>query len=875
MIKLSKLNKYYFKNKPNEIHVLNDISLEFEDKGFVTILGPSGSGKSTLLNVIGGLDNAKGKICYEDLDLNKISIAKMDEYRNKNIGYIFQNYNLIHELSVYENIKLQLDLVGVTDPEEVETRINNSLKVVGMDKYKRRMVTALSGGQQQRVAIARALVKGSKVIIADEPTGNLDTKNSLEVMNLLKILSKRCLIVLVTHNPEYAYHYADRIIKLKDGVIIEDSINENTDSLLDTNSSNSIYLDQFTSNKNDNIEVFTKNNEKIKLRIIFDGVNLYIENNTDAVIKIIGDDTDKVLVEKTPETKELELKDKTEVDFSVVENNKSFKNRVRSLSSQIKNSFLNFFFTKGKSLLLNLSFFLIGFILCVCACFLSYSTYIEESVLENDPVEALRIFPSELGKENEYGVTFNYEELQQIVETDNGISSLVDKYDRPTFRYTFIGQRQILMDLKDNCYMTTPSMIGYDIDLKGNEMVISDVVADLLITYLKNLGFTKYSDLIGLEMHAAFGNVLNQNIIIKDVIDLDNKTFLVSEFLFYSYRTVPRDDKIKYGYLGEGKVLPNLITNDEKKDDTAQPIYVSKNLEKVYYDNKHNDVLGYFDSEDFEVVFPNKWSYVRYLSELQFIGGRPLPYDGTEIIEGNAPVNRREIALPNFMKDVYKIGSEYTLRNAAYKVTGYFDYEKSYIENVFTTEVDAYLERLSYVYQSGKGELKDSIDFYVTDKEKAMEYFKECGYNSYFVKDYVLKDATISKQEASKIAIVISLVIVVVMILFIFFISRSRMLKKVYTIGVYRALGSNKSKIIGKYVIDGIVMATCTAVLGFIIMYAFSIFGSKYLPGLTFDIKYFFLIIIGIYLVMVGAFILPVHLLLRRTPIEILVKYDI
>ena len=419
MIKLSKLNKYYFKNKPNEIHVLNDISLEFEDKGFVTILGPSGSGKSTLLNVIGGLDNAKGKICYEDLDLNKISINKMDEYRNKNIGYIFQNYNLIHELSVYENIKLQLDLVGVTDPEEVETRINNSLKVVGMDKYKRRIVTALSGGQQQRVAIARALVKGSKVIIADEPTGNLDTKNSLEVMNLLKILSKRCLIVLVTHNPEYAYHYADRIIKLKDGIIIEDSINENTDSLLDTNSSNSIYLDQFVSNKNDNIEVFTKNNEKIKLRIVFDGVNLYIENNTDAVIKIIGDDTDKVLVEKTPETKELELQEKTDVDFSVIETNRSFKKRVHSLSSQIKNSFLNFFFTKGKSLLLNLSFFLIGFILCVCACFLSYSTYIEESVLENDPVEALRIFPSELGKENEYGVTFNYEELQQIVETDN------------------------------------------------------------------------------------------------------------------------------------------------------------------------------------------------------------------------------------------------------------------------------------------------------------------------------------------------------------------------------------------------------------------------------------------------------------------------
>lgn len=875
MIKLSNINKYYFKNKPNEIHVLNNISLELDDKGFVTILGPSGSGKSTLLNVIGKLDNAKGDICYEGLDLNKISNFKTDEYRNKNIGYIFQNYNLIHEVSVYDNLKIQLDLVGITDPIEVENRINNSLKVVGMDKYKRRIVTALSGGQQQRVAIARALVKGSKVIIADEPTGNLDSKNSIEVMNLLKKLSKRCLIVLVTHNPEYANHYADRIIRLKDGVVIEDIKNNNSDSLLDSNFSNSLYLDQFNKNSQGDITIFSKDNKKINLRIVYDGVNIYIENNTDAIIKVIGEDTDKVLIEKTPESNELELTNKTEVDFSVIDSSRSFKQRLIKGIEKIKNGFLNFFFAKKKSLMLNLGFFLIGFILCVCACFLSYTTYVEESILVNDPVEAARVFPSELGNNPVYGPTFSLKELKEIITAEDSITGLVEKHDRPSFKYTFMGQRQIIMDMKDNCYLVNQDMLDLNFDLKGNEIVISDVVADLMVTYLKNMGVESYNDLIGLEFDATFSKALNNKVIIKDIVKLGNKTFIVSDYLFYSYRSVSEDDNIKYSFINPDTVMENLETNSIRIDGGSEPIYVSRNLSQVFYDNLFYDVLGYFDSNEFEVIFPTEQGYLKHLKQLQHIAARVLPYDGTEIIIGEVPIGKYDIVLPSILNQLYNVGDTYLISGYEFKITGFFDVEDYSIQNAYTSKEIAYLLRLEFMFASGDGELKESVDFYTTNFERTRQYFESCGYNSYFVKDYVLEDAVISKRQASQLAIIVSSVVIIVMILFIFFISRSRMLKSVYTIGVYRALGSNKSKIIGKYIIDGFVMATCTAVLGFVVMYSFSLFGSQYLPGLTFDFKYFLLIILGIYIVMIGAFILPVYLLLRKTPIEILVKYDI
>ena len=185
MIKITKLNKYFYRKKSNEIHVINDVSLTFPDNGLITILGESGSGKTTLLNVLGGLDDFyKGSIEFDDKAIHKYSWRTMDKIRNEKIGYIFQNYLLLPQRTVFDNLKILLNMYNISDKEK-EERIDYVLEAVGMLRYKKKNVTELSGGQQQRVAIARALIKSPSLILADEPTGNLDEKNTIQIMNII------------------------------------------------------------------------------------------------------------------------------------------------------------------------------------------------------------------------------------------------------------------------------------------------------------------------------------------------------------------------------------------------------------------------------------------------------------------------------------------------------------------------------------------------------------------------------------------------------------------------------------------------------------------------------------------------------------------
>lgn len=192
MIKLQNVNKYFNRHKKNEIHVINNVSLTLESTGLVAILGPSGSGKTTLLNAIGGLDKVnKGKIFINEEEITTFSTHKRDKIRNINIGYIFQDYKLVDDLSVFENIALVLKMIGIKDKKEINTRVEYVLNAVNMYRYRNRPAGMLSGGERQRVGIARAIVKDPEIIIADEPTGNLDSKNSLEIMNIIKAISKR------------------------------------------------------------------------------------------------------------------------------------------------------------------------------------------------------------------------------------------------------------------------------------------------------------------------------------------------------------------------------------------------------------------------------------------------------------------------------------------------------------------------------------------------------------------------------------------------------------------------------------------------------------------------------------------------------------
>ena len=249
MIKLEKIDKYFNRHKKNELHVINNTSLNLPNTGLVALLGSSGSGKTTLLNVIGGLDKVqKGKIYINDKRITKRSSHYVDKVRNLNVGYIFQNYHLIDNLTVFENVAIALKMIGIKNKEEISKRVNYVLKIVKIDRLKNRPASMLSGGEKQRVAIARAIVKDPNIILADEPTGNLDSQNTIEIMNIIKAISKNRLVILVTHEINLAKFYADRIIEIENGEIKNDYENAEENSL-DYKIDNKIYLARYINYK--------------------------------------------------------------------------------------------------------------------------------------------------------------------------------------------------------------------------------------------------------------------------------------------------------------------------------------------------------------------------------------------------------------------------------------------------------------------------------------------------------------------------------------------------------------------------------------------------------------------------------------------------
>ena len=222
MLELKKITKIYETNSFKQ-QALDEVSINFRKNEFVSILGPSGSGKTTLLNIIGGLDDyTNGDLIINGISTKKYTDRNWDTYRNHRIGFVFQNYNLIPHQTILSNVELALTLSGVSKNES-RKRAKEALNKVGLSDHINKKPNQLSGGQMQRVAIARALVNNPDILLADEPTGALDSKTSEQIMDLLKEVAKDRLVIMVTHNAELANQYSTRIIELKDGKVTSDS----------------------------------------------------------------------------------------------------------------------------------------------------------------------------------------------------------------------------------------------------------------------------------------------------------------------------------------------------------------------------------------------------------------------------------------------------------------------------------------------------------------------------------------------------------------------------------------------------------------------------------------------------------------------------
>lgn len=616
MLTIEKADKYFNKGRRNQVHVIDNTSLTLPDTGLIALLGPSGCGKTTLLNTIGGLDKLKkGKIFINGEKISSRCVYKVDKIRNLNVGYIFQDYKLIEEKSVYDNVAIVLKMIGLRDKLEIKKRVEYVLDRVGMLRYKRRPANMLSGGEKQRVAIARAIVKNPTIILADEPTGNLDSKNSLEIMKILQAISKEKLVILVTHEQNLARFYANRIIEISDGKVIKDE--DNTESLeLDYQLESNFYLQDFDvhdvfHNEKYDINVYSSKEDKIELDLVVANGNVYIKSKTKDKVEVVDEESSIEFINDHYKKTTKDEVDNYSFNLNNISNN-NFKKKYSSIYNPISlivNGFdkvLNYSF--GKKLLL-IGFFLAG-------CFMigaSAGIYNSYQINDKDFVEYNKnylILNTKNIKVNDYLEYEKYDDINYILP-GNSTAYFRIKYD------DYYQSK----DLADNYNgsVSSLSMINEDNIIYGEmarlekEAVIDKMILDNLLKVgnSKMIGISKVEEFLGREIEfndyskfkiVGITDLESPSIYIKEEQFLNifaYSDFIMEELQYFDYNLFKKDITLTKGSwpINDYEVIVNETNSEEMP------------LNKTI-DNKINDkklkVVGYYKTkEDYNYFFVN------------------------------------------------------------------------------------------------------------------------------------------------------------------------------------------------------------------------------------------------------------------------------
>ncbi|AUD63215.1 hypothetical protein BK010_06285 [Tenericutes bacterium MO-XQ] len=569
MIRVEQLNKYFNRRKRNEIHVLNDVSLEFPDKGLVVLLGPSGSGKTTLLNVLGGLDKVQsGTIHFDDKVIPGYDVHTWDKIRNEYVGYIFQNYNLLPQLSVFDNIAFVLKMMGIKDPKIIEERVNYILRSVHMYPFRKKKGLQLSGGQQQRVAIARALVKNPRVIIADEPTGNLDSKNTLDIMNIIKQISQEKLVILVTHERHIAEFYGDRIIEVKDGQIIADKENVSSDEH-HIGKDDTIYLKDYShiadaSSKGVNLSLYSDHEDELKdldIKLIVKNKTLYLDIKSPyQKMKIVDDNSGVVIKDEHYVKKTREELIETNFDQEVLDNehiDRQSKTMV-SIKQTLWLAFQKILNTSRKGKLMLFSFMIAGMVIAVTVSMFSATALLKpeqfmtmpKGYLEVNRTNAIRFDMDDLDEASTYVDDFYINIFGsanlQFVQPNDTLSSV-----------TINGRIDVVDHIKerDLVYGEMPT---------NNEIVVSSLVADILIDGSmfqgaggQDIGIWSYEYLVKEEVR-----VKGLDVRISGIVDSELPMIYMTESLAFLYIS-PDDSMLPLDYFDETLVAGVLPEDDQ------------------------------------------------------------------------------------------------------------------------------------------------------------------------------------------------------------------------------------------------------------------------------------------------------------------------
>lgn len=619
MIRLEHVNKYFNKGKKNEIHVINDLNLKLNNNGLVCLLGPSGCGKTTILNAVGGLDKVRnGKIYIDDERITKRSIKKIDKIRNLKVGYIFQDYKLIDSLSVFDNVALVLKMIGIKDKDEIKKRVDYVLETLNIYRYRYRLASMLSGGERQRVAIARAIVKDPDIILADEPTGNLDSKNSLEIMNIIKCISKKRLVILVTHEVNLAKFYADRIIELEDGKVIKDYENQTKD-FLDYRLENNIYLKDIKyhndfNDKLNKIDVYNDNNN-LDITLVVKNGNIYIKSNSNEKIEVIDSNSNVNLIDDHYKKIDYDEVSKYEFNFDKVINN-NFKKKYSSICN------LKSMITSGFKKISNYSpikkFLLLGYMAASMFILFSIARMASAFVInDEDFVKSNNNYVSvAVGKidEKKYNDILSISGIKYAVIGDSLVSfkitynTLLQNYDVSDLLVGSISGLSLISD-KDLIYGEMPK--------NDYEAVVDIMSAKTLFdseNHAKSAGLESEKDLIGMNISVnnvkdfkivGITNLKSPSIYIKErlIVDVVNNNSYQSSNEDYYFPVADKNSNYAnyetYDYtLKKGRVPSGdyeVLVNYDLKDlyelnKTIDTKINGKKLKVVgYYVTKNND----------------------------------------------------------------------------------------------------------------------------------------------------------------------------------------------------------------------------------------------------------------------------------------------
>ena len=818
MIRIDNINKYYNKGKANQIHVIDNTSMTLPDSGIFCFLGPSGCGKTTLLNTIGGLDRVdSGTITIDDQPITGISSNKIDNIRNSHIGYIFQNFNLLDDRTVFENVAIALRMTGIVDEADVSARVRYCLEKTGMDQFRNKPAGALSGGQRQRVAIARAIVKNPGIIIADEPTGNLDSANTLEIMNIIKSISKERLVILVTHEQNIAEFYSDYVADIRDGKVVNVYTSDPSRSL-DYRLDNKIYLKDMEfhtalSGDGVSVDVYSDKEQQPGIKLIIRDKNLYID--TGGSLNVLDAKSSVELVDDHYNAIDETFFEETDFDYTAYlpPDHKARYTSVYRLPRILSDGWDRVrSFSAIKKLLLA------GFVFAAMFAFLAVSSVL--GTLEVEPVDYRTT-------NSNYITVYNPEKAEEPMD-------LIEDLDNAV--YVLPGETRIRVTLPMDDYVQS--------DTAQEDIEVSLVLTSVLDP----------EQIIAGSMPAGPTDVALDRMVIDRFLRDDRG------------RSIGLDSMEQF--IGRKIRIPNLdeytitgITDTESPSlfaDAGQAMYILSNAK----DTNERITINFMDddAEEADIVRNGK------MMDLDLTKSR------IEITKGRKPEAAYEVIVNRTHSNEVKIGKTLSdkVNGQNLKVVGFYKsnmaYDDTYYVNADTIRKH-YLSKQKY------------FTVYTQDTALLKSMFDEVGISSN-VNDTRDREAYLNAHRNQLIsALIVAAVTVLISLVEMFLMLRSSFLSRIKEVGILRAIGLKKSDIYKMFTGEIIVMTGITAIPGIALMYilltqftsiSYHLQGNYYI---TPAVAAAALVLMVVFNLLAG--LIPVFTTMRKTPAQILARTDI